>query len=933
MREIYEPPKSRRNLRAFFLYLLAVTLLYGPVVFDGKSLLAPLYQPHGILPEGAVDSSRPHANTFNVDLATPAYYEAPINRVVGDLYRAGRLPLWNPYQASGHPLAAQYSTRAFFPYQIIEDLSPVWTWDFFMLGRPLVAGFFTYLFLRALGLGFASSFAGGLFYMFSGTFVWFINLEQFLNTAMMLPVVMWAVEGLAGGEKGFLGRRTSLAALSFALLILAGQPETALYVSLLALVYFVARTLGLKKPFFSRFFIFAFSYALGLAVASPLIFLFLELVGESHHIHPPGGAMGLQYLVNWKSIFAALTPGATELPTNPDMVRGLCPLVELDGYYYRFLPINGVWDSLGGFTGGVVPFLILTGLLAMITEKGRGLRSVFYFFVFFGLSVVLKNLGVRPFIWLGALPLFDQVWSLRWAGPVWTFSFAVSGAAALECLVRGSGKENAGRENNAEGGLLNLKKIFKDAASYIEKRPLTAPFSAFLILSGLFIFIPFQTTLILSLDSARYFNELMAPYVIPSMLYSSIVTIVVLVSGLLMVLYILKKGCGIYGLLALALLEFWWSVPRGYDYQWIAYKWIPFSSGLGAAFLLLTDRRLMASVFAVFSFLSFMYMDHHSPMGLPERRDPFRQAPFVRFLKERAGPYRVTGAYGALFPNFSGTVGLMDIRYVNAVTLSTYHEYRTRGLHADYIEEEATSSLWFTGRPERCAVDAQGKIFRYSHHTRPAEEDFLSNLRAYSLLGVKFFILPRDRELRFGAGNAPLSLVYDREVKIYENTFVYDRAFVVYDFEFAESYQNAQNRVFEPDFDPRSRAVVEARPADFFYLDFSSSADKGYEARIKEYGPDRVVIDVATTSDGLLVLTDLYYPGWKVTVRGKRERLFRVNGLFRGVIVKKGRSEVVFFYRPRSFLAGAFVSLLGITACTVLFLQSGVLSVKKDQQT
>jgi uncharacterized membrane protein YfhO len=68
---------------------------------------------------------------------------------------------------------------------------------------------------------------------------------------------------------------------------------------------------------------------------------------------------------------------------------------------------------------------------------------------------------------------------------------------------------------------------------------------------------------------------------------------------------------------------------------------------------------------------------------------------------------------------------------------------------------------------------------------------------------------------------------------------------------------------------------------------------------------------------GLLVLSDLYYPGWQARVNGKEEPVIRVFGLLRGVLVGKGRSEVVFLYRPNSFYAGALISL---TALIVLFI-------------
>ena len=137
-----------------------------------------------------------------------------------------------------------------------------------MLGRLLIAGFFTYLFLRAIGLGFVPAFAGGVFYSFSGVFTWFINLEQLTNTAMMVPVVIYAVELMATSTTGdnSRGRRTVFAGASFAGLLLAGQPEIALYVSFLAALYFIVRQISLYRwrGFGWSLLNFSFSYLLGL---------------------------------------------------------------------------------------------------------------------------------------------------------------------------------------------------------------------------------------------------------------------------------------------------------------------------------------------------------------------------------------------------------------------------------------------------------------------------------------------------------------------------------------------------------------------------------------------------------------------------------------------------------------------------------------------
>ncbi len=85
------------------------------------------------------------------------------------------------------------------------------------------------------------------------------------------------------------------------------------------------------------------------------------------------------------------------------------------------------------------------------------------------------------------------------------------------------------------------------------------------------------------------------------------------------------------------------------------------------------------------------------------------------------------------------------------------------------------------------------------------------------------------------------------------------------------------------------------------------------EARIIEYEPERVVIEVNSPGPALLVLTDTHYPGWRATLAGKEQEILRANGLFRAVRVAGGRQRVEFEYRPASLRAGAALSLASLT--------------------
>lgn len=70
--------------------------------------------------------------------------------------------------------------------------------------------------------------------------------------------------------------------------------------------------------------------------------------------------------------------------------------------------------------------------------------------------------------------------------------------------------------------------------------------------------------------------------------------------------------------------------------------------------------------------------------------------------------------------------------------------------------------------------------------------------------------------------------------------------------------------------------------------------------RIVSWDNNRVEVEVVTAQPGILVLNDLYYPGWTAEVDGQPTRILRTNVLFRGVEIAEGRHVVVFRFRPFS---------------------------------
>jgi len=879
------------NLKVALAYLILIIMAYSSVVFLGRTLQPVHYysvELEGITTEVGSGSyqGRTPINTFNIDLATPAYYEWPINRLVGDLYRQGEIPIWNPYQAAGDPLAVQYSSRVFFPYQILENISPTWTWDYFILGRLWFAGFFTFLFLIALRLSILPAFLGGIFYMFSGSFVWFINLEQMTNVAMMLPFMMFAMEKLAAQGRG---TSIALAAIAMALVLLAGQPEVALYVLALGGLYLGIRSIDLYGRHLGRpLFASVIAGLLALGLAAPLLLPFIEYMEYAYHMHSPSRNIWLEGFTPLHSLIATLIPTFFEVPIQD-----------------RLGPENGIWDGLGGYIG-ILPLLLM--MFALFQVKSPWWKYLIFFFTV-GSCIVLKNLGFFPFKYIGALPLFEQTWSQRWAGPVWTFSFAIVAALAVEMLWN--------RKRREPITSIVITSIFLDNNSVESHRIVKKIPTQFfwrvpsIVIGCLLIFIIFMSAFSIQFDDL---DE--QKFLATAVFMGCAVAFLTFVAALLILKYWGDSKSGLYALIALALNELWFVIPKGYPPEFLYFKLIPFFIGLIVVWQCGKQRWKKALIGT--SIVAFAYggIDYIAPHGLPDQADPFSPPPYVDFLQEQEGQFRVAGAGGVLMPNFASAVGLYDVRYVSSLSIATYQHFVNHFLRREPLP--FYHALWFTGlsRDSNALVPIDVNKF-----TQEAEKDIRAQLKFYSVLGVKYFIMPSSSHLQIKEGGASnFRLVYDQEVKIYENIKVLPRTFVVHEIERANDYEEAQTLAGCQQFNFRRQAVVEERIPNA--ANMAHQGPSYSHSEIVHYGARKVELKVQTSRPGLAILTDVYYPGWQAKVNGQLAKIYRVNGLLRGVWLPEGEHQVVFSYWPPSFQIGFVLAGISSLICLVLVMIS-----------
>lgn len=84
-----------------------------------------------------------------------------------------------------------------------------------------------------------------------------------------------------------------------------------------------------------------------------------------------------------------------------------------------------------------------------------------------------------------------------------------------------------------------------------------------------------------------------------------------------------------------------------------------------------------------------------------------------------------------------------------------------------------------------------------------------------------------------------------------------------------------------------------------------------------KYSPNSSVIKINSPVNGLLVISDLFYPGWVAEVNGLKTDIIPVDDVFRGIKIDKGEHMVEMEYKPKSFFTGLKISVISLIILTL----------------
>jgi len=262
----------------------------------------------------------------------------------------------------------------------------------------------------------------------------------------------------------------------------------------------------------------------------------------------------------------------------------------------------------------------------------------------------------------------------------------------------------------------------------------------------------------------------------------------------------------------------------------------------------------------------------------------FPKTPVISFLQEQKSPFRILGgdaipmnmwvAYG--LESLAGYDTLYPLRYAKFLAvvnggkvnrpLDRYGDIQS--FNSPLLNLGNVKYILAVKRNEQDIVDLEGKV-------------------SYKLRFPKF-----------------KPVFDDKSVRVLKNEEVLPRAFMVYKYEILVDEAEIIDNLLSPNFNLSQEVILEKE------LPNELNAGEINEISYQRGLDNSSTIKVNHSGDGLLFVSDSFYPGWKAFIDGKETPIYRADFTFRAVFVPKGKHTVRFIYAPQSFKIGVIIALI-----------------------
>jgi len=752
------------------------------------------------------------------------------------LWKAGEIPLWNPYLLCGFPELAALATTVLYPPNIFlfSLFSPVTAFNLNILLHFSLAGIFTYLYMRELKSSTISALFSGVAYMFCGFLVNWANNAIVHNSSIWLPLILFLLEKIKN-EKKFI--YVIYGSFSFAALIFAGHPQILTYTAMLIFCYIVYISITTKR-------------------GASIIFLYGILILVF------GGLLGSIQLLPTKE----LADLSIRTKITPDM-----PLVSFASFKLRYLitflfpyffgsPNPGFYPVDYSLTKFIFKGIGYTGILPLMLVLTAFLRRkdgdyIVLFWAFVSILAFLLAMGNNT-------PLFPLICRIPFYNLFYNTSMNMFSLDFAIAILSG----------------LGLEYFISDRRRGIRKK-LAAFFVAVLLLIVVmqgFIVGKAISGKIVGLDREMLGKIL---FITNPALYIPIIFMII--------------SCIIYWFLSIR--------PK---------------NRIGHVIL-------MAILFSDLFF--FGHFLHQNSVKVDEFIHKDNYPPVIKFLRkteDNPNNYRV-------FPVISYLSEITSYDFIFSNTNILYPISSIVGYDPLYLKDHlkllnAKKNGTFKKPFDLAKTNKIISLLNVKYLiANPKHADRIESMKAKTSI-YNSTLPPFWGQLETGEDKKEVVPLYERVyaspsgTSIFKNRNVLPRTYLVTNIRPVKNFDAAYQILWDENdqFNPSQEALVEL---DDDKLPAILSPGK---ASLTSYSTREVVIKTESTGQSFLILSDTYYPGWKAFIDGKETKIYRANGIVRGIFMGPGSHVVKFVYSPLSFKVGTLISCatFAILLLTSLFI-------------
>ena len=256
----------------------------------------------------------------------------------------------------------------------------------------------------------------------------------------------------------------------------------------------------------------------------------------------------------------------------------------------------------------------------------------------------------------------------------------------------------------------------------------------------------------------------------------------------------------------------------------------------------------------------------------------------------------------------------LDYRVLNLAT-NTFNENETSYFHKSIGGYNAAKLRRYQEMIEEHIAPEMQALYKYKEVATAGGDMALVNDSVFpviNMLNTRWFILP-------GADGQTFPL---------QNPYAFGNAWFVSDIQEAANANEEIDALHH--IDPRHTAVVDSRFTAI--VGQAQAVDSTCTAVMKTYDANRLTYEVNSPKGGVVVFSEIYYPGWQAFIDGREVEVGRADYILRALQVPAGKHEVVMTFDPVSLHTTETIAYIALALLLVGILAGIVLHIRRPRQ-